>query len=163
MPCRLSLAPAADLRVFYQADAARYAMAKPHVLARVTEEAFVSHFLGCPSLGFECDGRPIGGVIFDGKEAHIAVLPEYRGRWAWLLKPAIDWLFSLKPRILVEIEGDNKACIAFMDRNGWRRVSESEEGITYLMTHQAGTGRLAQRRACGRESSAIPASHPRTE
>jgi len=141
MPRRLSLAPAVDLRVFYQADAARYAAAKPHVLARVTEEAFVAYFRGCPSLGFECDGRPIGGVIFDGKEAHIAVLPEHRGRWAWLLRPAIDWLFSLEPQILVEIERDNQACVAFMDRNGWRRVGAGNDTITYLMEHQGGTRR----------------------
>jgi GNAT superfamily N-acetyltransferase len=140
---RLSLAPAADLRVFYAADSARYAQTRGHMLQVVTEAAFVRYFAGCPSLGFECDGQPIGGVIFDGREAHIAVLPEHRGRWAWLLKPAIDWLFSLKPQILVEIERDNAACIAFMDRNGWRRVSASEHAITYLMEHQGGTGRVA--------------------
>jgi GNAT superfamily N-acetyltransferase len=130
---RLSLAPCADLRVLYAADAARYRNEGCRILDLVTERAFARLYRGCPSRGFLVDGLPIGGIIFDGRRAHIAVLPEYHGRWAWLLKPALEWLFSITPGFMVGIESDNMACLRFMDRCGWSRVRVDERMVTYLV------------------------------
>jgi len=140
---RFSLARSADLAVFYTADSERFAGDSSAVLQVVTPAAFIDFYRRCPSIGFMFDGQPIGGIIFDGVEAHIAVLPAFRGRWAGLLKPALDWLFSLKPEIVVDIEADNAVCLAFMERNGWKRLKAEGRHVTYLMTPQGGTRKTA--------------------
>jgi hypothetical protein len=134
----LRLAPRVDLAVFYEADRLRYA-ARTHVTERVTRDAFVAFYADCPSMGFECDGQPIGGVVFDGEQAHIAVLPSYHGRWALLLKPMLHWLFGLKPEIIVRVEADNVLCLRFMERNGWQRLGVDGDDVVYRMTPQNGT------------------------
>jgi hypothetical protein len=134
---RFSLAPRADLGVFYEADAPRYRAAHPEVLDLVTKEVFTVFYEKCPSIGFAFDNAPIGGIIFDGRQAHIAVLPAWHGRWAHLLRPALDWLFGLAPEILVDVECENSVCIEFMRRNGWPALREANGWITYRMTPQA--------------------------
>ncbi|PLZ03607.1 N-acetyltransferase [Burkholderia sp. WAC0059] len=134
MTRRLTLADHADLDVFYDADSPRYRGAGEHVLKLVTKERFIRYYRNCPSIGFEFDGKPIGGIIYDGKGAHIAVLPEYHARWALLLRPALQWLFSIKSEMLVEVEVENAACIEFMKRNGWPALGTTDGWITYRMT-----------------------------
>lgn len=135
----LRLTPQADLDVFYEADCLRYA-ARPEITARVTREAFARFYAGCPSRGIECDGRAIGGVIFDGREAHIAVLPAWHGRWGLMLKPLLHWLFGLRPEVIVRVEADNPLVQRFMDRSGWQRLGVDDDGdIVYRMTPQHGT------------------------
>jgi hypothetical protein len=105
----------------------------------VTREIFVAHCIAqkYPSLGFECDGKSIDGILFDGNAAHIEVLPEYHGRWGLLWRSAINWIFSLKDFILVEVNLDNEKCDRFMDRNNWPRVKEDGEFVTYEMSSRA--------------------------
>lgn len=134
----LKLAPKADLDVFYEADAARYADSERNELEVVTLDAFVAFYRECPSIGFEADGHPIGGILFDGEEAHIAVLPEYHGRWATLLKPALEWLFGLADEIVVEIEIDNAVCMNFMKRNRWQCLGADSTAARFRMTAQGG-------------------------
>src|SRR5205814_9345868 len=85
----LKLSSHVDLDVYYDADSARF---DRRVLQVVTREAFRKTFEPCPSVGFESDGVPIGGVIFDGDVPHIAVLPQWHGRWGPLLRPMLGWL-----------------------------------------------------------------------
>lgn len=139
----LRLTDTADLGVLYDAEAARYAEAGGHCLEVVTREVFVGFYEGCPSIGFEADGRPIGGILFDGEQAHIAVLPSHHGRWALLLKPALDWLFSLRDEILVEVERDNTRCLRFLDRHGWPRVAEAGDDVVYRLSRQGGHRKTA--------------------
>jgi len=140
----LRLTEAADLGVMYDADAARYAGATgSECLQVVTRDTFVAFYEGCPSIGFEADGQAIGGILFDGEQAHIAVLPSHHGRWALLLKPALDWLFSLQTEILVEVERDNLCCQRFLDRHGWPRVGETEDDIVYRLVPQGGQRKTA--------------------
>jgi GNAT superfamily N-acetyltransferase len=137
---RFRLAARVDLGVYYDADAARYDTPGLQALQIVTKEVFIAYYKHCPSIGFECDEKPIGGIIFDGEQAHIAVRPEYHGRWALLLRPALDWLFSLKTEIIADVEADNRVCIEFMKRNGWPAIGGKQGWITYRMTRQ-GRGR----------------------
>lgn len=131
---QLRIVPQADLQVYYDADAQRYRATDRHdTLQVVTKEAFIDYYRDCQSIGFEYDGEPIGGVLFDGQQAHIAVLPAFRGRWAWLLRPALDWLFSLRAEIDVDVENDNPVCIEFMRRNGWPVVRRHGHWIRYRM------------------------------
>ncbi|CAM4121032.1 GNAT family N-acetyltransferase [Paracidovorax anthurii] len=137
----LRLTDRADLGVFYDADSLRYG-AQGYADA-VTRERFADFYTDCPSIGFEADGKPIGGILFDGEEAHIAVLPAYHGRWALLLKPALQWLFSLQREITVAVERDNLRCLRFLDRHGWPRSGERDDDILYRLVPQGGTRKTA--------------------
>ena len=119
MSPRYTLTPQAALDVLYRAEVARYADPLNTGAAPFSFEAFTAVFSGCPTIGFAFDGQPIGGMLFDGEQAHIAVLAEHHGRWAHLFRPACQWLFSLKAEIFVEIENYNTTALVFMNRNGW--------------------------------------------
>lgn len=133
---RMRLTDKADLGVMFDAEKICW---DPELLKKhnVTRERCISTLSHCPSVGFECDGKPIGGILFDGQRAHIAVLPEYYGRWAVLFRPALEWLFSIKEPILVDIQADNERCLRFMDRNQWRRVKETDKVIIYELTRNS--------------------------
>ncbi|HET9645462.1 MAG TPA: GNAT family N-acetyltransferase, partial [Burkholderiaceae bacterium] len=136
----LNLTPRADLGVMYEADVARYkAAGKSEITGVVTKEAFMRFYQGCPSVGFRRDGRDIGGLIFDGEEAHIAVLPEHHGYWGMLLKPALDWLFSQTAEAIVEVERDNDRCLRFIRHVGWERVGERGGALLFRLVALPGT------------------------
>lgn len=138
----LTLAPQADLAVFYEADVARYRQAGTTRFSdTVTQDVFVRFFAHCPSIGFRRDGQDIGGILFDGTQAHIAVLPQHHGHWGALLKPALEWLFSLRREILVEVERDNERCHRFMQHVGWQCVGERPDVLVYRLVPQQGTRR----------------------
>ena len=140
----LTLAPQADLAVFYEADVARYRLnGASTVTDTVTQDVFVRFFAHCPSIGFRRDGVDIGGILFDGTQAHIAVLPQHHGHWGALLKPALEWLFSLRREILVEVERDNTRCHRFMRHVGWECVDEKADALIYRLVPQQGTRRTA--------------------
>jgi GNAT superfamily N-acetyltransferase len=136
---RYTLTARADLGVFYDADAVRYRNARPDVTRVVSRQAFAAFYRDAASIGFACDGRPIGGILFDGEQAHIAVLPAHRGLWALLMKPALAWLFSLRREIRVEVELDNATCLRFLDRHGWPRVGATATHAIYRLTPLDGT------------------------
>src|SRR5258707_10293574 len=116
---RFRFAARVDLGVYYDADAARYDTPGLQALQIVTKEVFIAYYKDCPSIGFECDEKPIGGIIFDGEQAHIAVRPEYHVRWALLLRPALDWLFSLKTEIIADVDAGNSALLQFLNCTRW--------------------------------------------
>jgi hypothetical protein len=130
----LRLTDKIDLDVYYAADSIRYIALNPQATLIVTREVFRKCYGACPSVGFECDGVPIGGVIFDGKTAHIAVLPLYHGRWARLLRPMLEWLYGLQREILVRIEEGNVKGLAFADRCGWPRLGVRDGHVVFRLT-----------------------------
>ncbi|RSZ61081.1 GNAT family N-acetyltransferase [Massilia atriviolacea] len=130
----LRLTACADLGLMYDIEQQRY---PAELTALATRERTLAHYRGCASVGYEIDGVAAGGAIFDGHELHLAVLPQYHGRWAWLLKPTLDWLFAQCDPVRVRIEQDNTRCIRFMDSGGWERVAEDPQYITYLLSSSA--------------------------
>lgn len=135
---RYTLTPQADLAVFYAADAARYAGTS--VLDQVTLDVFQRFYAATPSRGFACDGMPIGGMLFDGNQVHLAVLPAHHGHWGRLWRPTLDWVFGLKPEMHIDIEADNPKALAFMGRNRWQRIPGAPPGsVRFLMRDQQQT------------------------
>jgi GNAT superfamily N-acetyltransferase len=132
----LRLTDKVDLDVYYEIDAVRFDDAVRRV---VTRDAFKAVYANCPSVGFESNGRAIGGVIYDGKSAHIAVLPSYHGRWAFLLNAMLAWLFSLSDEIFVRIETGNRKGLAFVERCGWQRIGIDGDDVVYRMTPDNGS------------------------
>lgn len=133
MNAALRITEKADFGLIYDIEVARYSFEfiQKH---KLTRDCFIARLSGLPSIGYEMNGEAIGGVFFDGKEAHIAVLPKYHGRWGILLKPSLKWLFSMQDPILSRIEIGNAQCIRFMEKNNWKRVEVDNEYITYEMT-----------------------------
>jgi GNAT superfamily N-acetyltransferase len=127
----LRLTNRVDLDVYYNAESARF---DDRVLSIVTREAFRNIFAECPSVGFECDEVPIGGVIFDGEVPHIAVLPAWHGRWGPLLRPMLEWLYSLKSDIRVHIDYNNPKVRRFVEHCGWPVVDSDLHGTYHRMT-----------------------------
>lgn len=142
MTVGLKLTGQADLAVFYEADAQQYAAGSAATQV-VSKDVFMAFYAGCASVGFEMDGKPIGGLLFDGSSAHIAVLPAYHGRWALLLKPALAWLFSLQQVVVVQVEADNHRCRRFLERHRWERLGEEDGSVAYRLTPQGGTRKTA--------------------
>jgi hypothetical protein len=152
----LNLTPQADLGVMYEADSERYrAAGKSDITRVVTKEAFMRFYSGCASIGFQRDGKDIGGIIFDGEEAHIAVLKEHHGYWGLLLKPALDWLFSLTPEAIVEVERDNHRCLRFMRHVGWQCVGERGQSLLFRLVALSGTKRTAHPLTKGRYARSV--------
>ncbi|MBY8606290.1 GNAT family N-acetyltransferase [Burkholderia arboris] len=132
---RFRLADRADLAVFYEADAACFrAAGREDMLRLVSKDVFISHYSACPSIGFVCDGNAIGGILLDRDHAHLAVLPDYHGRWAILWKPALEWLFRMTPEAWGIVEADNRVCLEFMNRNGWTGVPAGDGRIVFRIT-----------------------------
>lgn len=138
----LRLTAHADLGVIFDALRRRCSDEKWEKVTaggKVTKEIFIADCSArnLPTLGFECDGKPIGGLVFDGEAAHLEVLPAYHGRWGLLWKPALAWIFSHKDPILVDIDADNHKCLRFMDRNNFPRMKETADHVTYRMSSDA--------------------------
>lgn len=153
----LRLTDRADLGVIYDATCRRHQPNEWEKMTAgvVTRDVFIAHCIAknFPTLGFECDGKPIGGLIFDGNAAHLEVLPEYHGRWGLLWKRALEWIFSHKDPILVKIDIGNEKCVRFMDRNNWPRVAVDAEFITYEMSSAAEPHYLRRRRRQAAETN----------
>lgn len=130
---KLRLIPQADLGVMYDAEQLRYESAAFSAL-NITREQAIAYYASFPSVGYEIDGVIAGGAVFDGKEIHLAVLPCYYGRWAWLLKPTLTWLFALCDPVQVRIERSNLRCLRFMDACKWPRIGADERYVTYLLS-----------------------------
>jgi len=146
----LRLTERVDLNVYYDAERSS---ASEAMLSVVTREVFAAFYADCPSVGFEEAGQPIGGVIFDGESAHIAVLPSHHGRWGLLLGPTLAWLFSLKDEILLRTPADNPKALRFIEHCGWQRLGiEDGEVVHRLRAHEVdarGLARgLARKRRC---------------
>jgi hypothetical protein len=126
----LRLLDKVDLSIYYDADRLQFDADWP-VRNGVTRELFVETMKNCPSVGFEMDGVQFGGVLFDGHQAHLAVLPSFQGKWALLIRPALQWLLSLQDEIDVSVDQSNAKCIRFCDRNHWPRISENQLSVTF--------------------------------
>ena len=126
----LRLTQKADLFVYYEADRLQFDDGWSNRTG-VTCEVFVNALKDFPSIGFEWDGVQFGGVIFDGREAHLAVLPGYQGKWGLLIGPALTWLLSLQEVIDVKVDRSNQKCLRFCDRNQWTRVREDDRSVTF--------------------------------
>lgn len=100
---------------------------------RVTRETFIRYCFdqGYDSIGFSFNGKPIGGLIFDGQTVHITVAPEHHGRWGVLWKRTLRWIFSHKDPIEVNIPAHNAKAVRFLERNNWARIREDEKFVTF--------------------------------
>lgn len=129
----LRLTDKADVGVMYDADIQRF---DPELICKlgVTREMAIARFDRCPSVGFEIEGKAVGGFLLDGQVVHLAVLSEYHGRWALLWKPALTWLFSVQDPAFTEIEIDNEKCIRLFERSNFKRVGSADTIVRFELS-----------------------------
>ncbi|WP_205962509.1 GNAT family N-acetyltransferase [Paraburkholderia phosphatilytica] len=144
---RLRITDQLDLGVYYDADASYYEASGIHAQTVFTKEKFIAHYRNCRSIGFAYDDTPIGGVIYYRGYVHIAVLPDYHGRWAWLWEAALEWLFSFEQAALALVDAGNRPCLELMRRNGWSPVSHVDGSVIFRITRE---GRTCRARSRGR-------------
>mgnify|MGYP000070587841 CR=1 FL=1 len=133
----LRLTDKIDFGILYDVEAGRYS---PEWLEKnnITREKVIA--LG-PSIfthtfGFEMDGKPIGGICVGNGESHIAVLPQYHGRWGRLWRPALERLLLIQNPIIAKPEAWNKSAIRFLERAKFRRIKEDEHFVTFEGTRE---------------------------
>lgn len=150
----LRLLDKADLSIYFDAEKIRYGDA--WLLQKgITRESFMLFTRDWLSVGFAIDGVEVGGSLFDGKEVHLAVLPEYHGKWSLLVEPWLKWLFKLKEIVDVRIPIENEKCIRFFDRNGFVRIAEDTRSVSFRMSNHPDL--FFNRRERAREQRHVPA------
>jgi len=120
----------ADFGVMYDAEIQMYDPEWVRSL-NISREMFIAHYANSPSVGFEIDGKMAGGFLLHERTAHLAILPEYHGRWALLWKPALVWLFSLQDPVFVDVAINNEKCIRFYDRCNFKRTIVTDSTIGF--------------------------------
>lgn len=126
----LYLLDRADLSIYFDADMTQYAD-DPVTRPNITRQQFIDYYENALSRGFARDGVEFGGVLFHDKQIHFAVLPEYQGKWAFLLEPVLKWLFTLQEVTDVTVERSNQKSVSLWDRAGILRLHEDEKSITF--------------------------------
>lgn len=129
----LKMTDKADLKVFFDADRRMYnaAWMAAHGIA---EEGFIARNCDCPSLGFEHAGIPFGGIILHGNDAHIAIPPEFHGKWGMLLRPALAWLFSQRSEVFAKVHRPNRQSLRFLRRLGATLVGADDKFLIFSIS-----------------------------
>jgi RimJ/RimL family protein N-acetyltransferase len=125
---KLKILDKADFGVIYEAELLTLG-ADWFKSRNLTKERMIEIFekTDCRSLGFEIDGKSIGGILLLGNELHIAILPEYFGKWGLLWKHAVKWVFAQTQTVYGYIPTWNTRCIRFAEKARWRRIGEFEK------------------------------------
>jgi len=102
----------------------------------LTEEDYVSLASKYPSIGFEIDGKCVGGMFIRQDHLHLSVLPEYHGRWGFLFTPAFKWAFSVTDPLKAVVSVNNDKIIRFIERHDWKLIDQQGSTLLYLFTDQ---------------------------
>lgn len=116
-----------DPHVFWQAEMSDPVEQRSALIFDRTEEEFCRTLSQYPSIGFEDDGKQFGGVFIDQHLCmHIAILPEYQGRWGSLFKQGIDWAFSVSNTLYALVAKENRKIRRFIAHHNWPMIYETE-------------------------------------
>lgn len=108
-----------DLEVLYRAELPCW---PEEVQKRMNKDEYIARFSKLPSIGFEVDGRCVGGVVMEGEFIHISLLPEYHSRFAFAYHEALEWVFTQADPVYAHVWAGNKKCLSFCEHSGWERV-----------------------------------------
>jgi hypothetical protein len=129
------LASKLDFGLFHDIEESRYG---PEAQDRIgiDKRLFCKLFSLMPSVGFTYDNEPIGGGFLFRDEFHMAVLPQFHGRWAVLWPATLEWLFAHTDPVVAKLEKSNPVVIAFAQRNAFPMVREDDRYVYFEMTRQ---------------------------
>ncbi|MFZ6773927.1 GNAT family N-acetyltransferase [Undibacterium sp. SXout7W] len=129
----LRMTDKADLKVFYDADMRIYTpeWVEAH---GISEEDFIAYYRDSPSIGFECGNVPFGGAILHGNDIHVAILPEFHGKWATLLPSALEWIFSQRDEVFGKAHRANRQSLRFIRRFGCKLIRSDEHFLIFSIS-----------------------------
>ena len=93
-----------------------------------SKERYISTLSDLLSVGYEHNGKDIGGAVLVGNKLHLAVTKQYKGLWASLLKPTLSWAFAIHNPLVVCISTSNCSAIRLLDATSFRFI-ESKDGM----------------------------------
>jgi hypothetical protein len=130
----MKLLDKADFSVIYQAELD--SDKELFNMFSLTEEDYVRLASKYPSIGFEIDGKCVGGMFIRQDKLHLSVLPEYHGKWGFLFTPAFKWAFSVTDPLKAVVNVSNSKVIRFIERHRWKLIDEQGSTLIYLLTDQ---------------------------
>ncbi|MEK8029951.1 hypothetical protein AACH06_03875 [Ideonella sp. DXS29W] len=111
----MKIVAGADLGVMYAEELRAY---PPQVLKQMKlpemtsgEAIFKRCYAGCPSIGFEVDGRAVGGCLMEENKMHLAVHPDFHGVWTLQIAEVFDWVFSHSDPAIGRIYAGNRPAL----------------------------------------------------
>jgi GNAT superfamily N-acetyltransferase len=128
----MRLLPSADFGVMYQAE--KETDKDLFLQIDLTEKEYTAIASKYPSIGFEIDGKCVGGMFVRAKKIHLSVLPEYHGQWGWLFTPAFKWAFSVSDPLYAYVSRENEKVLRFIRRHDWKQVNEIDSTIIFELT-----------------------------
>lgn len=124
-----------DPHVFWQAEMSEPVEQRTALIFDRTEEEFCRTLLQYPSIGGEVDGKQVGGCFVDNNNfIHIAVLPEYQGKWGHLFSEGMKWAFTISNTLYALVAKDNLKVRKLVKRVGWQMIWEHEFSELYRVT-----------------------------
>lgn len=132
-----------DVDVMYEAERSSYNQMFREL---ITKELFLDEISTYQTIGFELNGKCIGGAMLCANYAHFSVLPQYHGKWALLWKETLEWIFEHRCPAYGPVHIENEKCQRFMQRNNWKVVRTEGDFHIFEMDRQALT-RLERRAA----------------
>ena len=100
----------------------------------LTESDYIRLTKDFPSIGFEIDGKCVGGMIVRNNRIHLSVLPDYHGKWGWLFTPAFKWAFAVNDPLYAYVSRDNEKVLRFIRRHDWKKVNQIQSTIIFELT-----------------------------
>lgn len=138
--------PKVDSSVLYEIEIVSAPEEAREFLLAQDRKRFEAMVDECPSIGFEVDGRCIGGAFIRYDRLHISVHPDYHSRWRRFYPALVDWTFSVCDPVYGVVHQDNTAGRRFAARSGGALMGtiQLEMGLFYV--YKIASGPTRQRR-----------------
>lgn len=83
-------------------------------------------------VGLELDGEIAGGMIFERGEVHLAMLPQYRGRWTRYLRHMLEIGFNrFGQKLTARVNARNLRAQQFVERVGCKKKRTTPLFVEY--------------------------------
>lgn len=101
---------------------------------RQWREALAENYALWPIEGERGSGEMVGGILFVGHTIHIAVLPEWRGRWVRpsLLRAWREWT-EIKADMYATPDASNKEAIELIRRLGAKHIRREGDHEVFIL------------------------------
>lgn len=100
-----------------------------------TFEDFRNTLSDVRSIGFEHEGKPVGGAIIDKNDFfHIAVLPEYYGRIGFVFYKSLKWAFSQSNTLYGLIDYRNERAVSLVTKQKFPVIWNNGTFFLHKMT-----------------------------
>lgn len=128
----MRLLPRADFEVMYHAE--RESDKEMFRFFNLTLDEYIKLVSKYPSVGFEIDGRNVGGMFVRKNRIHLSVQPDYHGKWGWLFTPAFKWAFSVSDPLYAIVSRENEKVLRFIRRHDWKQIDEQGSTVVFELT-----------------------------